>query len=629
MSFLEINKKVLESQYAGFWEELCAGDGDDFCIEDIKIESAASGEPVISVKGLHVHSPRNPLQEAKRLVDSLGSQMSPIVIFGFGLGYTAQAAAALGAPVIVVEKYKSILLKAFELRDFSGFLSDNKIIFISGGSGDGITSALSIAHELTAGEDLHEKKKMPSILRNRALVGLDEQWYKSIEDKIRTWSMRDDVNTATHKRFGKRWVRNLTRNMSAIRDLPGISRLKDIAKIRTPDDTKTQSEDTLPVFLAAAGPSLDKIKPLLRDIYDRCIVVAVDTSLRFFVKNGVYPDFVLVVDPQFWNSRHLDRCLCDKTRQKTALVAESAVYPPVLNLPFVNKFLCGSLFPLGVYIEKQVDPKGRLGAGGSVATTAWDFARSLGAGEIWIAGLDLAFPGLKTHFHGARFEERANAESCRFSPVEKWVTRALRDGFPFKAKSADGNDVLTDRRLSLYASWFENQFSQNNNIKNYCLFQEGLSITGLQPQSVEKFLSLPRRREEIDRAVSNVFCAIENEFNSQKEKAERSKRYDEAVSVLEKGLKNIREAAEEGSEIARRALRYPLNDQKRGKTLKDLDIITRRITESDVKEVAGFLIPSIEEEKNEKDQFLAYLKSLLNFFNAIIIQLTDNNYVKI
>ena len=618
MTFFELNKKVLIDHYPGLLEEISLQRGGDLQPEDIKIDAAPTGDPALSVKGLHVHSPRDPVREAQRIAESFNSQLSasnsPFIILGFGLGYAAQAAAGCGKTIIIVEKYRSLILKALELRDFSGFLANNRIIFLIGGSAEGITNALAIASKFA--DNSGGKKAAPFVIRNKTLMALDEQWYKQIEERIRTWSMRDDVNAATHKKFGRRWVRNLTRNMSGIRDLPGVSHLAGFA-----------SGDDLPVFLAAAGPSLDKIQPLLREIYERCVIVAVDTSLRFFVKNGIQPDFVLVVDPQFWNCRHLDRCMNREIRERTALVAESAVYPPVLNLPFKNKFLCASLFPLGEFIEKQVDSKGKLGAGGSVATTAWDFARLLGANEIWIAGLDLAFPGLKTHFRGARFEERSNSESGRFNPVEKWIARALRDGFPYKAPSAVNaesggvNHVLTDRRLSLYAAWFESNFRQNPQVKNYALFQEGLAIAGLNSADTEKFLALPDRRAEINRRAEEAFLRIENEFNNDKEKKERSERYDKAIFVLKNGMKDIKAAAEEGAEIARRALRYLLNPAQRNNVLKELDDVMRRLARSEVKEIAGFLFPPViedEEQDEDKDQFVNYLKSSQKLFNGIL-----------
>ena len=610
MSFLEKNKETLLKHYPGLFEELISDNDDELSPEDIKTEITPAGDPTLCIKGFYIHSPRDPAREGQRLSETIDAPDSPVVILGFGLGYAAQAAASHGMPMVIVEKNRKIFLKALELRDLSGFLSSNRIIFVVGDSTEGIVNALAIASTFLP--DTHEsgKKSSPCVIRNRALMSLDEQWYKSAEDRIRIWSMKDDVNTATHNRFGRRWVRNFLHNINTIRDLPGVSYFEDLAS-----GDKENDKLPLPVFLAAAGPSLDKIKPLLRDIYDRCIIAAVDTSLRFFVKNGIQPDFVVVVDPQFWNSRHLDRC--DDAQTRTAMIAESAVYPPVLSLPFKNKFLCGSLFPLGTFIEKQVDPKGRLAAGGSVATTAWDFARLLGGNEIWIAGLDLAFPDLKTHFRGARFEESCNSQSNRFNPAEKWVVRALRDGKPFKALSGAGNQVLTDQRLSLYRAWFENQFAKNPNVKNYRFFTEGLAITGFLQADKEKFFSLPNRRDEINRRIKSVFIKIENEFNNSREKKERSDRYENAVSVLKRGLDRIKEAAQEGKEITRRALRYPLNPSQQNNVIKELDDITRRLDKSDVKEVAGFLFPPVEEEKDEKDPFRAYLKSTQKLFSGL------------
>jgi len=612
VSFWERNSEILRHQYSGLLEEITANTEYDLVPEDIRIETASTGEPSLCVKGIYVHSMRDPVREGERLAQSVSGN-GPLVVLGFGLGYAAQAAAHAaksGQPVIIVEKYPNLLQKAMELRDFSDFLSKNRIIFVLGGTGEGITNALGIVDELVPESG---DKSAPTVIRNRALTGIDEQWYKTVEEKIRTWKMKDKVNSATLKRFGKRWVRNLSRNKSAIRDYPGISRLSGLALGK-------DSSEELPVFLAAAGPSLDRTAPLLRDIQRRCIVVAVDTSFRFFIKNGVEPDFVVVVDPQFWNSRHLDRCICERT----ALIAESAVYPPVLRLPFKNIFLCGSLFPLGKFIEDQVDPKGRLGAGGSVATTAWDFARVLGGREIWIAGLDLAYPDLKTHFKGALFEERSNSGSNRFKPTETWVVRALRDGLPFKARSASGGQVLTDRRLSLYAAWFENRFRQHPETRNLALFQNGLAIAGLEPADTQTLLALPDARDEIDRRLNEAFSQIENDYREPEEERARALRYEKAVSSLKRGLESIKDAAQRGASIARNALRGSNNPEQQKKTLRDLDAIMRRITDSEVKEVAGFLFPPVEDGKDKNtatdsgDPFREYLESSLRLFSELV-----------
>jgi hypothetical protein len=628
-TFWEVNSSILIKQYPGLLEEIVR-QGDEQSAGELKIEAAASGVPTAAMGGLYVHSARDPEREGKRLAEATaaeGTEPGPVVILGFGLGYAAQALAELAPqrPIIIVEKNLRLLRKALELRDFSRLLSRPGVAFIPGGCGEGISGVLSF-FEKTSGE-----RYAPCIMRNRTLTALDEQWYASVENRIHSWAMRDDVNTATLKKFGRRWIRNLSRNMSAIRDLPGISRLAGLAAY------SESSDEPLPVFLAAAGPGLDSAAPLLAEIHQRCIVVAVDTSLRFLLRNGVDPDFTLVVDPQFWNSRHLNRCVSPHTR----IIAESAVYPPVLRFPFRGAYLCGSLYPLGSFIEQRVDPKGDLGAGGSVATSAWDFSRILGARQIWIAGLDLAFPGLKTHFRGAQFEEKALAESVRLNPAETWLLHALRGGIPFYAPSISGGQVLTDRRLSLYAAWFENRFSQFPAIRNYSLSSGsppttggasadgaatgGLAIAGLEPAETKTILALPERRAEINQKLEAAFLRIETEFFELEEARRRSERYENAVTALSSGLRQIQNACEKGRKTAEQALSRDTGPAGREKTLAALDEINRFITGSEVKEIAGFLFPpEILAEMGKTGQsadadaaFHAYLKSSVRLYRSL------------
>jgi hypothetical protein len=566
----------------------------------IVVEKAASGDPTARLNGRYLHSARDPVREARRLAAGVvvSGESYALVLLGFGLGYAAGAAVELSPEslVIVVEKRPEVLRAAFESRDLSALLG-KRLVFVLGDDPAAIIAALEIAPKKTV------------FIKNPALIAADAAFYADVERHIENWRTKETVNQATLRRFGKRWIRNQAKNLPYIRDLPGIKQLSGLFDF--------------PALLLAAGPSLNGLRGKLKPLAERCIVVAVDTALRFLRDEGVTPDFVVSVDPQYWNTRHLDRCL----PEKSVLIAESAVYPGALRNrpPESRAFLCGSLYPLGSFIEKYVGDKGRLGAGGSVASTAWDFAVSLvcraAHPSIYIAGLDLAFPEFATHYKGALFEENSHVTATRFLPAETNSFHALRDGVPFFAESADGNRVLTDKRLNLYASWFENQMLNRKNINNFRISGMGLAIKGLKTVDTDEILALPPCRPAILELFKQIMDRIFREWNDKTEKEARTARYQAAQGALLDGLEAILNITQpilrDIQEFER--LNASTNLNKRGALLKKINDANNAVLKSDVKPIAGFLFPDIDTAAGpgtaDFNQYMAFTKKVYTEIN--------------
>ncbi|GMO29312.1 MAG: DUF115 domain-containing protein [Termitinemataceae bacterium] len=488
--------------------------------KNIEVRETAVGSPTLIVDGITIHSQRDPLKEAERLVqsalnDSIDKNSKndktddAIIFLGLGLAYSVIASEKLLGEnkkniFIIVEKNIDILKIALQTVDITNVLSKRPVIFMIGGKSEGIIAALSAV------------KKVRTVIKNISLINLDKEWYNGIEKNIQTWMAKESINNAGLIRFGKRWIKNTASNLSMFYSTPGVTAL--------------QGKFNFPVLLLAAGPSLDDIAPYLEDLKKRFVIVAVDTALRFLKNNNVCADFVITVDPQYWNCRHLDRVLTEQS----VLIAESAVYPQTLRLRkasgVASLFLFSTVFPLWKYFEDRIEKKGRLAAGGSVATSALDFAMSLNPTARTItAGLDLSFPDFKTHYKGALFEEKAISCANRLSPAQTKSFLSLRSAAPFYAKSANGGNVLTDKRMSLYAAWFENKIAeyQNHNTASvYDLTGKGLFIQGMQQITIDKVLKLSNIRSKIEKQKEKIFFEIKeccaNDQKKQKEKFTRS-----------------------------------------------------------------------------------------------------------
>ncbi len=502
------NKAALDTAFPGLADKITAARSEPPI--DVRVELSASGNLTMVVNGAYAHSKRDPSREGERLAEALlaGGSLSEggvIVALGFGLGWALLSAARKSGnsrPIVIVEKRPELLKTAFESADFTEFLSGNTMAFVLGGMAgnneDAVLDALARVGKRYA-------RKVALILKNPAVTALDADWYAGVEQRIRSWAAKDTVNEATLKRFGGRWTRNALKNIKqtdCIYRFPGVLRLQGLLK------------GNMPVLLVAAGPSLDDTAMFMGEFARRCAVVCVDTALDFFTRAaGSAPDWVVSSDPQYWNSRHLDRL----GAEDSCLVTECAIYPSTLRRS-QRTFLFATHAEPARAAEEASDPKGVLGSGGSVATTAFDFCLLLDPSAIFIAGLDLSFPQYKTHFKDAFFEKSANARSSRLRPAETASFLALRSGGAFYAKSANGGLTLTDKRLSLYAAWFENRLATLKSDASRrpppirSLSPRGLAINSLAVEAPAALLRLPERRDEIRCLLQDNFERIDREF---------------------------------------------------------------------------------------------------------------------
>jgi len=526
--------------------------------------------------GRLLHSAYDPVGEAARLVGaSLPPEAETAVLLGAGLGYAIEA--ALAAPgivsVIVCEAEAGRLAAMLASRDLGAALSDPRLSFVVGGDPGAILLALD---ELRA--------RSVGLVSQRALESADEAWYAALRSALGRFLAKASINENTLKRFGRLWVRNLARNAAAMARLPGIRELEGACA-------------GLPALVLAAGPSLDEALPLLGELRERMVLIAVDTALRSLLTVGVEPDFLLVVDPQYWNWRHV----ADLASAKSCLVSEPAVWPAVLRARHRATFLSASLFPLGRALSPPSpgldEERARLGAGGSVATSAWDLARHLGASSVCLAGLDLGYPDGHTHARASLFEQRALLAGRRIAPAATAQASALF-GLPLRSLPATGGgSILSDERMCLYAWWFEARLARPDSPPTRSLSKRSLAIPGMGLATFEELLAEPARRGEIEKRLKDCESLGIPEGNVPRAAL--------ALDRLVADLRRIGELAEEGEAAAAKALSALTEGVELRPYLEGLDRVDRALHQSEAREVVSFFLPPLPELLGTRPRDLA------------------------
>ena len=525
-----------------------------------------SGDPTARWRGVLLHSPRDPRREARELVArEAGVDPAAAVLLGLGLGYAAEAfrEAHPGVPLVVIEPDPGLARAAAVTRDLAPLASDPAVRIIVG---PGPVEAGAAMDGLPV-EGL-------AVLRLVAEIRRGPEAFRAAEGALCSFQLRREINANTLARFGRLWVRNLAANLGAFLAAPGVGELAGLF-------------EGMPAVVLAGGPTLDDLLPHLPAIAERAVVVSVNTPLVPCLAAGVQPDVVAVVDPQFWASRYLDWT----ENYRGWIVAEPSTHPRVFRRRTNRVFIASSLFPLGERLEEAVGVKGRLGAGGSVSTAAWDLARLMGARPIHAAGLDLSFPGLRTHCRGTFFAESRRAGAGRTTTLECWAFATLRDIGLFPAPCAAGGTVPSDRRMLLYRWWFENQVLTHPGLPVSTLSDRGVAIAGMGPIRPETLLDLPVIRPRIEAAKRGLEARLDAARSPGPPPALASLRA--AIADLCAALDDIARIADEGTAASARLGRALQRNADPRSAIADLDAVDRRLLDASSRSIAGFLLQGL------------------------------------
>lgn len=440
--------------------------------------------------GVLLHSQYNPEREASKLVQGGGNRSAIFLAFGLGYAPVEWAKQHKGGALILIESSVERFACALHTIDWESVLRYPRLVIALD------CPAQKVIPLIASVADIREC----DVFSASAQTAHDAPYFAAVASLIERNKRKESINEATTKRFAQRWITNILRNASSLLDaLPPSLRLHPLA----PPVKQSRHNNTLAATILAAGPSLADVLPHLLEIKQHSIVIAVDTSLRASLRAGVEPDYVVLSDPQYYAWRHI----AGLSSPSSVLVTDLAAYPAALRFDCKGIALAHSPIPLAAYFEKKAGlDLPSLGAGGSVASSAWNLAHLLGAKRIYLAGLDLSFPRGESHVRGSTAEEAFHEKSTRLCTAQNASIPAITSGNTEKGVDYNGNEVDTDSRMKMFAWWFESRLAEvkaaGEDVKTYTLCPKGLFIPGVETAGAENLLSEPPL-EEANRGESN------------------------------------------------------------------------------------------------------------------------------
>jgi hypothetical protein len=244
---------------------------------------------------------------------------------------------------------------------------------------------------------------------------------------------RVDANKKTVRNFGRRWFRNVIKNVTMIRKVPRMPAWKG------------------PLVITGAGPSLEETIPLIRKRRRGLFVLAAASSAPALRAGGVTPDMVLSTDGGGWALPHLYEALRRKSPAPVTFAASLwAALPSQLEaLPWLP-LSDGSLWQ-SLLLKTVGCPVLSLPQRGTVSAAALDLAFALSGGPVYIAGMDLANHDLRTHARPYAFDWITEGAASRLSPAYSAAyIRAAAQGETLGSRASK----RPASNLGVYADWF-------------------------------------------------------------------------------------------------------------------------------------------------------------------------------
>lgn len=423
-----------------------------------------SGHPTIRIedgagRATFIHSPVDPVAEARILIENHPFHREDgTIILGLGMGYLVKEIIRKkdrGHVLYLAEAVPEFLKMAATYSDLSDIFADEGVFLFVGESVLGMPDRFEHI-QAKAVTGIIRKIAMPSLWNSCAEV------YREVDRRINEHVITIRVSSNTADSRKELFLANPFQNLPAITSSSSIKGLEDVIK-------------GYPALIASAGPSLTNDLYLIRERRKEFFLIAVDSSLKPLMRQGIHPDLAVTCDPLTSNAMKIDGL------PKEFLASIPLVYLPECNPNVADAFgrmriIVDSANLLSSWLVRLGHETVSFPSYQTVSHLGFLIARFMGADPILLVGMDLSFPVDKSHA-----EDSANTWEVDFQ------------NFSFKhVPSNNGGSVRTipDFMTSIHIMERELRRTRSRCIN---VSRDGALIRGTEAMSLEEALNLVKR----------------------------------------------------------------------------------------------------------------------------------------
>ncbi|MDR0708147.1 MAG: DUF115 domain-containing protein [Treponema sp.] len=378
-----------------------------------------------------LHSLFDPQKEAERLL-GVRKDEGFLIFLGLGGGFSIAQALARAKDirlVLIVDYGREGLEELFSVIDYSSIMNDPRAFLFIDPSAAEIESFILEHYQPALMNGMR-------VFPLRARIDAESEPFRAAEAAIGGALKKVSADYSVQAHFGLRWFSNIIQNIQHIKNTD-LTREDAAHRQGCFEGRSVQCAS-----ITAAGPSLDRSLPLLREQRTRRFIIATDTSLPALLAAGIEPDAIVSIDCQLWSYNHFFR------RTRIPLFLDLASPPMLAERSAAPYFFSGG-HPLSRLFSRTGAIPELDVSGGNVTYAAVSLAEALGAETVELFGADFSYPLGVAYARGTWLHSFYDKRQNRFSPTETFFSHLVYRT-PLEKRYANGSWRYETPTLAMY-----------------------------------------------------------------------------------------------------------------------------------------------------------------------------------